>query len=180
MSAGACGRRRALPGAGTGQVPPAPAEGASSAPSGLKRSQSVVVPGTEAAALIAPSLARSLTAVLDQRRLLEKRLDELLESHPLSAVLTSMPGDGVRTAARLLIDVGDGTKFPSAAHPLDQGHRGTPRQIPEPAMRRPGRRCGFRSSAGPGRGLTLSNSPTFNDFCESLSERGARSPILAL
>ncbi|RCG16771.1 IS110 family transposase [Streptomyces diacarni] len=78
--------------------------------------QTVVVPGTEAAALIVPSLAQSLTAVLDQRRLLEKRLDELLEAHPLSAVLTSMPGIGVRTAARLLIDVGDGTKFPSAAH----------------------------------------------------------------
>ncbi|MBB5110025.1 hypothetical protein FHS40_009155 [Streptomyces spectabilis] len=46
--------------------------------------QTVVVPGTEAAALIAPGLARSLTAVLDQRRLLEKRLDELLKTHPLS------------------------------------------------------------------------------------------------
>ncbi|MCW1100265.1 IS110 family transposase [Streptomyces sp. RS2] len=79
--------------------------------------QTVVVPGTEAAALIVPSLARSLTAVLDQRRLLEKRLDELLEAHPLSAVLTSMPGVGVRTAARLLIDVGDGTKFPVRCPP---------------------------------------------------------------
>lgn len=45
--------------------------------------QTVIVPGTAAAALIVPSLARSLTAVLDQRRLLEKRLDELLEEHPL-------------------------------------------------------------------------------------------------
>lgn len=27
-----------------------------------------------------------------------------------------MPGVGVRTATRLLIDVGDGTRFPSAAH----------------------------------------------------------------
>ncbi|MBC9719735.1 IS110 family transposase [Streptomyces sp. TRM66268-LWL] len=78
--------------------------------------QTVVVPGTDAAALIVPSLARSLTAVLDQRRLLGKRLDELLEAHPLSKVLTSMPGVGVRTAARLLIDVGDGSRFPSAAH----------------------------------------------------------------
>ncbi|MEW2574598.1 IS110 family transposase [Streptomyces sp. NPDC047070] len=78
--------------------------------------QTITVPGTDAAALIVPSLARSLTAVLEQRRLLEKRLEELLAAHPLSAVLTSMPGVGVRTAARLLIDVGDGTRFPSAAH----------------------------------------------------------------
>lgn len=78
--------------------------------------QTVVVPGTDAASLIVPSLARSLTAVLDQRRLLDKRLNELLDVHPLSKVLTSMPGVGVRTAARLLIDVGDGSRFPSAAH----------------------------------------------------------------
>ncbi|MFC9499867.1 IS110 family transposase [Streptomyces sp. NPDC056982] len=78
--------------------------------------QTVVVPGTDAATLIVPTLARSLAAVLDQRRLLEKRIGELLAAHPLSQVLMSIPGVGVRTAARLLIDVGDGTKFPSAAH----------------------------------------------------------------
>ncbi|WP_280883294.1 IS110 family transposase [Streptomyces pseudovenezuelae] len=78
--------------------------------------QTVVVPGTDAAALIVPSLATSLTAVLDQRRLLAGRIQELLEAHPLSKVLTSMPGIGVRTGARILIDVGDGSSFPSAAH----------------------------------------------------------------
>ncbi|SCD92427.1 Transposase IS116/IS110/IS902 family protein, partial [Streptomyces sp. IgraMP-1] len=40
----------------------------------------------------------------------------LLEAHPLSPVLTSMPGVGVRTAAVLLVTVGDGTSFPTAAH----------------------------------------------------------------
>lgn len=78
--------------------------------------QTVVVPGTDAAALIVPSLAGSLQAVLDQRKLLAARIEELLESHPLSKVLTSMPGIGVRTGARILIDVGDGSSFPSAAH----------------------------------------------------------------
>ncbi|MEU7965624.1 IS110 family transposase [Streptomyces sp. NPDC049097] len=78
--------------------------------------QTVVVPGTDAAALIVPSLATSLSAVLDQRKLLATRIEELLETHPLSKVLTSMPGIGVRTGARILIDVGDGSAFPSAAH----------------------------------------------------------------
>jgi transposase len=78
--------------------------------------QTVVVPGTDAAALIVPSLAGSLTAVLDQRKLLAARIEELLEAHPLSKVLTSMPGIGVRTGARILIDVGDGSSFPTAAH----------------------------------------------------------------
>lgn len=78
--------------------------------------QSVVVPGTDAAALIVPSLAGSLTTVLDQRKQLAARIEELMEAHPLSKVLTSMPGIGVRTGARILIDVGDGSSFPSAAH----------------------------------------------------------------
>ena len=78
--------------------------------------QTVVVPGTGAAALIIPSLANSLRAVLDQRKLLATRIEELLENHPLSKVLTSMPGIGVRTGARILIDVGDGSSFPTAAH----------------------------------------------------------------
>ncbi|MFG3229557.1 IS110 family transposase [Kitasatospora sp. NPDC048194] len=78
--------------------------------------QSVVVPGTDAAALIVPSLAGSLSSVLDQRKLLGARIEELLEAHPLSQVLTSMPGIGVRTGARILIDVGDAGTFPTAGH----------------------------------------------------------------
>ena len=78
--------------------------------------QTVTVPGTDAATLIVPSLAGSLAAVLDQRRLLAGRIEELLAAHPLSKVLTSMPGVGVRTGARILIEVGDGSTFPSAGH----------------------------------------------------------------
>ncbi|MFD7148929.1 transposase [Streptomyces anulatus] len=77
--------------------------------------QTVVVPGTEAAALIVPSLADSLTAVLDQRKLLAGRIEVLLEANPLSQVLISMPGVGIRTGVRILIEVGDGSSFPSAA-----------------------------------------------------------------
>ena len=78
--------------------------------------QSVIVPGTDAAALIVPSLATSLGALLDQRKVLAARIEQLLEAHPLSQVLTSMPGIGVRTAARILIDVGDGSSFATAGH----------------------------------------------------------------
>lgn len=78
--------------------------------------QTVVVPGTDAAALIVPRLAGSLTAVLDQRKLLAGRIEELLEAHLLSKVLMSMPGVGVRTGARILIEVGDGSTSPTAGH----------------------------------------------------------------
>jgi hypothetical protein len=59
--------------------------------------QTVVVSGTDAAALIVPSLASSLQSVLDQRKLLAARIEKLLEAHPLSQVLISMPGIGART-----------------------------------------------------------------------------------
>ncbi|SFD64631.1 IS110 family transposase [Streptomyces aidingensis] len=78
--------------------------------------QTVTVPGTDTATLILPSLAGSLGSVHDQRGLLATRIEELLEAHPLSKVLTSLPGVGVRTAARILIDVGDGSAFPTAGH----------------------------------------------------------------
>ncbi|MFJ1887171.1 MULTISPECIES: IS110 family transposase [unclassified Streptomyces] len=78
--------------------------------------QTVVVPGTGTLDVVVPSLARSLAAVHDQRRALEVQIRALLEAHPLSMVLTSMPWVAVRTAAVLLVTVGDGTSFPSAAH----------------------------------------------------------------
>ncbi|KFG71124.1 IS110 family RNA-guided transposase [Streptomyces mutabilis] len=78
--------------------------------------QTVVVPGTSTLDVIVPSLAKSLASVHEQRRALETRIEALLEAHPLSQVLTSMPGIGVRTAAVLLATVGDGSSFPTAAH----------------------------------------------------------------
>ncbi|MEU6224527.1 transposase [Streptomyces sp. NPDC047042] len=84
--------------------------------------QTVVVPGTGTGTgtgtldIVIPSLACRLTAVHTQRRATEAQIKALLEAHPLSPVLTSMPGVGVGTAAVLLVTVGDGTGFPSAAH----------------------------------------------------------------
>ncbi|MFC7813455.1 IS110 family transposase [Streptomyces sp. NPDC057367] len=75
--------------------------------------QTVVVPGTGTLDIVVPSLAASLAAVHTQRRAMEAQMNTLLEAHPLSQVLTSMPGVGVRTAAVLLVTVGDGTSFPA-------------------------------------------------------------------
>ena len=78
--------------------------------------QSVVVPGTNAAEVIVPSLARQLSEILSQRDALEGRLAALLEAHPLHRLLISMPGVGVRIAATLLVTIGDGRTFPDADH----------------------------------------------------------------
>jgi transposase len=78
--------------------------------------QTVTVPGARAAELVLPKLAATLAGLLDDRRQAAARVEEMLDAHPLATVLTSMPGVGVRTAARILLDVGDGTAFPTPGH----------------------------------------------------------------
>lgn len=77
--------------------------------------QSVVVLGTQAASIVLPRLAQQLAALRRQREEVAKEVERLVLAHPLHPVLTSMPGVGVRTAARLLIDVAT-RAFASAAH----------------------------------------------------------------
>ena len=78
--------------------------------------QTVTVPGTAAAEKILPKLADSLRDVLRQRDEVAREVEGMLDAHPLAGVLTSMPGIGVRTAARILLEVGDGTAFPTPGH----------------------------------------------------------------
>ncbi len=77
--------------------------------------QTVVVVGTNAAATVLPRLAEQLAALRRQRSEIAVVVEKLVEAHPLSPVLTSMPGVGVRTAARLLTEVA-GKHFESAGH----------------------------------------------------------------
>lgn len=78
--------------------------------------QSVTVPGTRAAEMVLPQLATQLTGLLGQRAAAAAQIEEILDAHPLAKVLTSMPGIGVRTGARILLEVGDGTSFPTSGH----------------------------------------------------------------
>jgi len=78
--------------------------------------QSVTIPATEQYGRVIRGLAGQLLTVLDQRDTLRAELDDLLATHPLAEILTSMPGVGARTAIELLRTVGDGSTFASAAH----------------------------------------------------------------
>ncbi|MGW4064529.1 IS110 family transposase [Amycolatopsis sp. NPDC004747] len=78
--------------------------------------QTVTVPGTAAADTVLPRLADSLKAVLLQRKQVAEQVEGILDAHPLAGVLTSMPGIGVRTAARILLEVGDASNFASSGH----------------------------------------------------------------
>jgi transposase len=79
--------------------------------------QTVVVPGTAAAAdTVLPRLADSLKSVLLQRKTVANEVEEILDTHPLAQVLTSMPGIAVRTSARILLEIGDASAFKSFGH----------------------------------------------------------------
>ncbi|WP_009897402.1 IS110 family transposase [Burkholderia thailandensis] len=77
--------------------------------------QAVIVPGTQAATIVMPRLAQQLAALRKQRDEVAAEVEQLVLAHPLWPVLTSMPGVGVRTAARLLTEVAH-KAFASAAH----------------------------------------------------------------
>jgi transposase len=78
--------------------------------------QTVTVPGTAAADTVLPRLADSLKTVLQQRKQVAEQVEGILDAHPLAGVLTSTPGIGVRTAAHILLEVGDASNFASSGH----------------------------------------------------------------
>lgn len=70
--------------------------------------QTVTVPGTRAAELALPQMARHITALLQQRATVAREVEEMVADYPLAEVLMSMPGVGIKTAAKILLCIGDG------------------------------------------------------------------------
>ncbi|GID93430.1 hypothetical protein Adi01nite_28420 [Amorphoplanes digitatis] len=64
--------------------------------------------------VVQPAVARACG--LQQRDQVAGEVEGMLDAHPLAEVLTSFPGVGVRTAARILLEVGDGTAFATPGH----------------------------------------------------------------
>lgn len=77
--------------------------------------QTVVVVGTNAAAVVLPQLAGMLADLRASRDTLHAQVETLVEAHPLHTVLSSIPAVGIRTEARILTEV-IGKDFPTAGH----------------------------------------------------------------
>jgi transposase len=77
--------------------------------------QTVVVTGTAAAGQVLARLAEELATLHRHRGENAEQVDAMVQAHPLSPVLTSMPGVGFRTAARIITETA-GREFPTAAH----------------------------------------------------------------
>jgi transposase len=77
--------------------------------------QTVVVVGTQAAAVVLPQLAGMLSQLRTSRDTLHAQVEALVAAHPLHAVLSSIPAVGIRTEARILTEV-VGKDFATAGH----------------------------------------------------------------
>ncbi len=78
--------------------------------------QTATVPGPAAADTVLPRLAEGLKTVHQQRKQVFDQVERILDAHSFAGVLTSMPGIGVGTAARILLEVGDASNFASSGH----------------------------------------------------------------
>src|SRR5690625_1869245 len=78
--------------------------------------QSVVVPGTATVELIIPRVAAQIKELKAQRALVAAEVEALVDAHPLTQVLISLPGVGITTAATILLTAGDFSSFPTPGH----------------------------------------------------------------
>ena len=78
--------------------------------------QKVSIAGAEYAELGVAMSAKDALTKLEHRKEIEARVLELIQDIPQTEILLSTPGIGQRSAAQILMTVGDMSDFPDAAH----------------------------------------------------------------
>lgn len=78
--------------------------------------QTVTAAGTEAVELVIPRVAAQIKELKHQRTIVAEEVEKLLDDFPLSKVLISMPGVGIKTAATIRLAIGDGSSFRTSGH----------------------------------------------------------------
>jgi len=78
--------------------------------------QTVVVPATAAVELVIPRVAGQVKELKEQRATVARDVEAMLEDFRLASVLMSMPGIGIKTAAQILLNIGDGSTFETPGH----------------------------------------------------------------
>jgi transposase len=80
------------------------------------RAQTVTLGGAARAEQLVRELAQQLSQTLLRREALEKDISALFFGRPEAAILVSLPGIGARLGARILNEIGNVRRFPSAGH----------------------------------------------------------------
>jgi transposase len=73
--------------------------------------QSVTMPAEQAVGRVIAELAVELDRIHTRRDALAAEIEEVFLAHPFGQVLVTLPGIGPRTGARILAEIGDGTRF---------------------------------------------------------------------
>jgi transposase len=73
--------------------------------------QSVTLPAETATGRVIAELAVELDRLHDRRERLATEIEEAFLAHPFGQLLVSLPGIGPRTGARILAEIGDGSRF---------------------------------------------------------------------
>jgi len=138
----------------------------------------VVVTGTNAAGIVLPRLAAQFAALRQKRAEVAEQVEELVAAHPLSKVLTTMPGVGVRTCARILhprssarTSPPPGTSPPTPVSPRSPADPGPPSAEEHPTPRR---QQGPQTSAVPVR-VRRPGRPRLSDVLRPANELSRRS-----
>lgn len=79
-------------------------------------SQTVRIAGAEYAELGVSLSAKDALAKLEHRKEIETQVIDLIQEVPHTQILLSMPGIGPKSAAQILMTVGDMSDFPTAGH----------------------------------------------------------------
>jgi len=73
--------------------------------------QTVAMPAETAVGRVIAELAGELDRIHTRRDALAGEIEEAFLAHPFGQVLVTLPGIGPRTGARILAEIGDGTRF---------------------------------------------------------------------
>ncbi len=73
--------------------------------------QTVTMPAEAAVGRVIAELAVELDRIHTRRDALAAEIEEVFLAHPFGQVLVTLPGIGPRTGARILAEIGDGTRF---------------------------------------------------------------------
>ena len=79
--------------------------------------QTVTMPAEAALARVTAEIASELDRLHARRATLAGEIEEVFTAHPFGQLLQTMPGIGPRTGARILAEIGDGTRFADASKP---------------------------------------------------------------
>ncbi|MDY7104648.1 MAG: IS110 family transposase [Actinomycetota bacterium] len=77
--------------------------------------QTVTLPAEAAVGQIISELAAELDRIHERRDSLESQIEAAFTAHPFGRLLLTMPGIGPRTGARILAEIGDGSRFSSGS-----------------------------------------------------------------